>query len=265
MYTAPGPASRVVARGGSGLPAALGHVARVRGVRQAQALAITSPGKSVKVKGRMKVTVRASRAYTRVTFGVDGRVLWVDPQVPLQVPQEGGTEHPPPESWAARPMGRRQAPERRSGPGIARVLRPAPEKCAAAAGRADAASTRPRRCPFGATGAVPGRLRHRRRRAVPKRAGGARPGHGGHSGPAPFQGSHRARFEVRPGDESAGGNRAEVTGPNFSEGDERWIRQAIYVPSGTATESGWRLVAAVPQPRRRLPAGRRVPGVGART
>jgi hypothetical protein len=64
----------------------------------------------------------------------------------------------------------------------------------------------------------------------------------GRRNPAPFEGSHRARFEVRPGDESAGGNRAEVTGPSFDEGSERWIRQAIYVPRGTARERGWRLV-----------------------
>jgi hypothetical protein len=65
----------------------------------------------------------------------------------------------------------------------------------------------------------------------------------GTSDPAPFEGSHRGRFEVRAGDSAANGNRAEVTGPDFSEGSERWIRQAIYVPTGSATESGWRLVA----------------------
>lgn len=49
-----------------------------------RSLAITSPAKSAKVKGRMKVTVRASRAYRRVRFGLDRRHLWLDRKFPFK-------------------------------------------------------------------------------------------------------------------------------------------------------------------------------------
>jgi hypothetical protein len=68
----------------------------------------------------------------------------------------------------------------------------------------------------------------------------------GMSGPSPREGGYRGRFEVRPGDVgSDSGNRAEVTAPRpggwFAEGQERWIRQAVYVPSQTL-ERRWRQV-----------------------
>jgi hypothetical protein len=49
-----------------------------------RSLAITSPAKSAKVKGRMKVTVRASRAYKRVRFGLDRRHIWLDRKYPFK-------------------------------------------------------------------------------------------------------------------------------------------------------------------------------------
>lgn len=68
----------------------------------------------------------------------------------------------------------------------------------------------------------------------------------GTSNPSPFEGVYRARFEVRPGDGVEGeGNRAEVTAPQpagwFAEGQERWVRQSVYVPSQTL-ESDWKLI-----------------------
>jgi len=60
--------------------------------------------------------------------------------------------------------------------------------------------------------------------------------------PGAFSGDRSARFEVRPGDEAAGGNRAELAGPSFSEGDEVWFRQAIRVDLDSAVAGGWQEV-----------------------
>jgi peptide/nickel transport system ATP-binding protein len=60
--------------------------------------------------------------------------------------------------------------------------------------------------------------------------------------PAAFSGRYSARFEVRPGDEAADGNRAEVTGPSFSEGQTVWFRQAIRIDSTSALEDEWQQV-----------------------
>ena len=57
--------------------------------------------------------------------------------------------------------------------------------------------------------------------------------------PNAFSGARSARFEVRPGDEAAGGNRAELVGPSFSEGDVVWFRQAIRVDAESAVAGGW--------------------------
>jgi Polysaccharide lyase len=69
----------------------------------------------------------------------------------------------------------------------------------------------------------------------------------GADGPEPLEGRFHGRFEVRPGDTGgeAGGNRAEVTPPKevprFEEGDERWIRDSVYVPRQTL-DTPWRQV-----------------------
>jgi hypothetical protein len=57
--------------------------------------------------------------------------------------------------------------------------------------------------------------------------------------PGAFAGRHSARFEVRPGDQAAGGNRAEVTGPAFTEGQTVWFRQAIRLDSASALDGSW--------------------------
>jgi Polysaccharide lyase len=208
-------------------------------------LAITSPAKVVKVKGKLKVTIRASRAFKKVRFGVDGRRLWVDHSRPFKFRKTGYLNT----RRLKRGKHRLWVSGRRKGGKLKRVSRVfyvqrkrrrAPRR---PGGPAPTPAPAPPLAPFGGnvifrgdfdTGdasqfedveSVPGRVTV------------------GTSGPAPFQGSHRGRFEVQAGDEFANGNRTEVRGPDFSEGDERWIRQAIYVPTGTATESGWRLVA----------------------
>ena len=51
--------------------------------------------------------------------------------------------------------------------------------------------------------------------------------------PDAFDGSHRARLEVRDGDEEpqTGSERCELVGPSLPHDEERWYRQAIYIPS----------------------------------
>jgi hypothetical protein len=203
-----------------------------RASAQSRSLAITSPAKSAKVKGRMKISVRASRAYTRVAFGIDRRTLWVDRRHPFRFRRSGRLDT----RRLSRGRHRLWVAGRLRNGDVRRVSRTFLVQRRARGPRPPAPN------PFG------GRVLFRgdfdsgdagQFRNVQSESGRVTVGTGN---PAPFEGSHRARFEVRRGDEAAGGNRAEVTGPSFEEGSERWIRQAIYVPGGTATESGWRLV-----------------------
>ena len=200
---------------------------------QTRSLAIASPGKFAKVQGRMKVRVRASRGYTRVAFGVDRRVLWVDRRYPFRFRRSGFLDT----RGLASGRHRLWVEGRRRDGDVTRVSR---AFVVQRRGRRPRSPAPPN--PLG------GRVLFRgdfdtgdaeQFRNVQSEPGRVKIGSGN---PAPFEGSHRARFEVRRGDEAASGNRAEVTGPSFEEGSERWIRQAIYVPSGTATEGGWRLV-----------------------
>ena len=234
---------------GGALAGSLLLLAAVLPIAQASAkppkLAIMSPAENANVKGRVKVIVRAPKRYKKVRFGVDGRRMWVDHKFPFKFRKTGYLRT----KRLGRGKHRLWVAGRRRGGRLDRVARVFyVRRGRRGKPRATPPPSAPRRpssplAPFGGnllfrgdfdtgdasqfenTQSAPGRVTF------------------GTSGPAPFQGSHWGRFEVQPGDEAASGNRAEVTGPDFDEGDERWIRQAIYVPSGTATESGWRLVA----------------------
>jgi hypothetical protein len=61
---------------------------------------------------------------------------------------------------------------------------------------------------------------------------------------SPFSGSGDARFEVREGDvePETGSNRAELSGPNFSEGQDLFIRDAIRVPSSNTFNGSWQII-----------------------
>ena len=204
-----------------------------RAVAKPRSLALTSPGKSAKVRGTVKNAVRASRAFTRVRFGVDRRVLWVDRRSPFRFRRTGYLDT----RRLSRGRHRLWVEGRRRNGRLRRVSRAFFVRRRARRPRSPAPPQ-----PFGGAVLFRGDFdtgdteQFRNVQSAPGRVTV------GTSDPAPFEGSHRARFEVRPGDESAGGNRAEVTGPSFEESSERWIRQAIYVPTGTATERGWRLV-----------------------
>jgi hypothetical protein len=61
---------------------------------------------------------------------------------------------------------------------------------------------------------------------------------------SPFSGSANARFEVREGDvePETGSNRAEVSGPTFSEGQDIYVRDAIRVPSASTYSGSWQII-----------------------
>ncbi len=63
--------------------------------------------------------------------------------------------------------------------------------------------------------------------------------------PAAFEGSDRARLEVRDGDEEpdTGSERCELVGPSLPGDGERWYRQAIYIPSSADPPDGWEIMA----------------------
>lgn len=60
----------------------------------------------------------------------------------------------------------------------------------------------------------------------------------------PFAGSGAGRFEVQPGDvePQTGDARSEVSGPDFSEGQDIYVRDEIRVPNGNTFGSAWELI-----------------------
>lgn len=63
--------------------------------------------------------------------------------------------------------------------------------------------------------------------------------------PAPVAGRYRIRFEVRDGDvePETGSERCEVVGPSLPDDEERWFRQAIYVPSEADPPNSWEIIS----------------------
>jgi Polysaccharide lyase len=59
-----------------------------------------------------------------------------------------------------------------------------------------------------------------------------------------YEGSTDARFEVREGDvePETGSNRSEVSGPDFSEGDDLYVRDAIRVPPEDTFRGPWQII-----------------------
>jgi hypothetical protein len=61
---------------------------------------------------------------------------------------------------------------------------------------------------------------------------------------SPFSGGGNARFEVREGDiePETGSNRAELSGPTFSEGQDIFVRDAIRVPTSSTFSGSWQII-----------------------
>jgi hypothetical protein len=60
----------------------------------------------------------------------------------------------------------------------------------------------------------------------------------------PYEGSHAVRFEVRDGDvePDTGSERSELSGPTFDEGQDLYIRDAVFVPSGSTYQGPWQII-----------------------
>lgn len=60
----------------------------------------------------------------------------------------------------------------------------------------------------------------------------------------PYEGRSNARFEVRPGDvePNTGSSRAEVSGPNFYQGQDVYVRTAFRVPDANSFRGPWQLI-----------------------
>lgn len=216
-----------------------------------RSLAITSPGKMAKIKGKVRVAVRASKAYERLAFRLDGRRLFVDRKYPFKFRKKGYLKTKRLQRGKHRLM---VAGKRRNGKvdKVWRVFRvtkqqkrnrrtlrpptPAPGPpaqpahpqpfgtCTAPTNHSFESSITQ---PPGLRGveSVPGRITLSDAFATP----GARSG----------------RFELQAGDEVASGNRVEITSGNsqaFPEGTESWIRQATLISDIGFTQNGWRIV-----------------------
>ena len=60
----------------------------------------------------------------------------------------------------------------------------------------------------------------------------------------PEMGSGSGRFEVQPGDREpdTGGQRSEVSGPTFKEGQSIYVRDDIRIPNGYSYQGPWQLI-----------------------
>lgn len=59
-----------------------------------------------------------------------------------------------------------------------------------------------------------------------------------------YEGRENARFEVRPGDvePDTGSNRAEVSGPDYHEGQDLYVRLSLRVPKANSFRGPWQLI-----------------------
>jgi Polysaccharide lyase len=214
-------------------------------------LAITSPGKQAKVKGKIRLTVRASKAYKRVAFRLDGRRLWVDRKHPFKFRKKGYLKTRRLKRGKHRLMvaGRRRSGKVDRAWRVFRVQRrqqrrrglrpPSPQ--------APAPPARPvQPLPFGTCTAP---TNHSFESSITQAPGlrgvEAVPGRITLSDVFATPGLRSGRFELRAGDVVASGNRVEITSGTsqaFSEGTESWIRQATLISDIGFTEDGWRIV-----------------------
>ena len=215
-------------------------------------LAITSPAKSVTVDGKVRLTVRASRAYKRVGFRLDGRRLWVDRRFPFGFRKTGYLDT----SGLKRGKHRLRVAGRRRNGKLNRVWRvfrvrhrrrgpSAPPGPPAAPGPAQPA---PPAVPVG-TGVCTAPTYQTFENSITQGPGlpnvQAVAGRITLSSDFAAPGTRSGRFELRAGDNVAEGNRAEIrsgSDQTFAEGEESWIRQSTLISGTGFTQSGWRIV-----------------------
>jgi Polysaccharide lyase len=215
-----------------------------------RSLAITSPGKMAKVKGKVRVKVRASKAYKRVAFRLDGRRLFVDRRHPFKFRKKGFLKTKRLKRGKHRLM---VAGKRRNGKvdKAWRVFRVRHVQKRKRRLRPPAAPPAPapralQPLPFGTCN---GTTDHSFEGSITQSPGlrgvEAVPGRITLSDVFATPGLRSGRFELQAGDEVASGNRVEITSGTsqaFSEGTESWIRQATLISDTGFTEDGWRIV-----------------------
>jgi hypothetical protein len=212
----------------------------------ARKLAITSPGKSSTVQGKVRLTIRASRIYKRIGFKLDGRRLWIDRKYPFRFRKHGllRTRH------LKRGKHRLVVAGRRRGGKIDRVSRVFRVQRVRKRKRSlvpPAPPTPPRSpAPFGTCLGTTHQSFESGIEAPPDLDGvEAVPGRITLSTAFAAIGAHSGRFELRAGDEVASGNRVEITSGRsqaFVEGQESWIRQQTLISDTGFTQDGWRIV-----------------------
>jgi Polysaccharide lyase len=213
-------------------------------------LAITNPGKMAKVKGKVRLTIRASRVYTRVGFRLDGRRLFVDRKHPFEFRKKGFLKTKRLKRGKHRLM---VTAKRRNGKvdKAWRVFRVQKARKKKRRLRPPAAPPAPapralQPLPFGTCNCT---TNHSFEGSITQSPGmrgvEAVPGRITLSDVFATPGLRSGRFELQAGDEVASGNRVEITSGTsqaFSEGTESWIRQATLISDIGFTEDGWRIV-----------------------
>jgi hypothetical protein len=216
-----------------------------------RSLAITSPAKSATVDAQVRLAVRASRAYKRVGFRLDGRRIWVDRRYPFGFRKTGYLDT----SGLKRGKHRLRVAGRRRDGRLNRVWRvfrvrhrtPGPS-APPRAPAAPAPAPPPPPVPF-RTGVCTAATNHTFQNSITQPPGlpgvQAVAGRITLSSDFAVPGTRSGRFELRAGDNVAEGNRAEIrsgSDQSFSEGQESWIRQSTLISDTGFTESGWRIV-----------------------
>jgi hypothetical protein len=217
-----------------------------------RSLAITSPAKSSTVDGKLRLTVRASRAYKRVGFRLDGHRLWVDRKYPFGFRKTGYLDT----SGLKRGRHRLRVAGRRRNGKLNRAWRVFRVRHRT---RGPSASPRPPAAPAPAppapppvpvgTGVCTAPTYQTFENSITQRPGlpnvQAVAGRITLSGDFAAPGTRSGRFELRAGDNVANGNRAEIrsgSDQSFAEGQESWIRQSTLISNTGFTQSGWRIV-----------------------
>ena len=212
-------------------------------------IAITNPGKMAKVKGKVRLTIRASKVYKRVGFRLDGRRLFVDRKHPFKFRKKGFLKTKRLKRGKHRLM---VAGKRRNGKvdkawRVFRVQKAQKKKRRLRPPAAPAPAPRALQpLPFGTCN---GTTNHSFEGSITQSPGmrgvEAVPGRITLSDVFATPGLRSGRFELQAGDEVASGNRVEITSGTsqaFAEGTESWIRQATLISDTGFTEDGWRIV-----------------------
>jgi Polysaccharide lyase len=217
--------------------------------KKQRSLVIMSPNNGAKIKGKVKLKIRAGRVYKRVAFRLDGRRLFVDRRHPFKFRKKGVLKTKRLKRGKHRLM---VAAKRRNGKvdkawRVFRVTKKQKRRRRSLRPPAPApAPPAPRPQLFG-TCTAPTNQSFETSIEQPPGLRGTEAVDGRITLDGAFSavGNLSGRFELRAGDEVASGNRVEITSGTsqaFPEGTESWIRQATLISDIGFNENGWRIV-----------------------